>query len=181
MNKPTIGRIVHYVLSAADVAKIHRNRGHTFSSHEFNEVRSGQVCPAIVVAVSTHCDVIKNIIVRVNLKVLLDGTDGIWVTEVESNSMIGHPVPGTWSWPSKTEPETVRGEWREKPMKPHEQRVVTEKAQLDEKLEKLTAFTFTDTFSALPEGEQELLKRQREIMKQYSAILDERIRSFPRE
>ena len=66
-------------------------------------------------------------------------------------------------------------------MKPHEQRVVIEKAQLDEKLEKLKAFTFTDTFIALPAAELERLNRQYEIMKQYSGILDERIRSFPRE
>ena len=63
-------------------------------------------------------------------------------------------------------------------MKPHQERVVTEQKELAEKLEKLTAFTFTDTFSALPKDEQERLNRQHAIMEQYSNVLDERIAAF---
>ena len=60
-------------------------------------------------------------------------------------------------------------------MLPHQERVVTEKKELDEKREKLTAFTFTDTFAALPPAEQERLNRKHSIMEQYSNVLGERI------
>lgn len=63
-------------------------------------------------------------------------------------------------------------------MQPHQERVVTEKKELDEKREKLTAFTFTDTFKALPKEEQERLNRQHGIMEQYSNVLGERIAAF---
>ena len=45
-------------------------------------------------------------------------------------------------------------------LKPHQERVVTEQKELAEKLEKLTAFTFTDTFSALPAPEHDRLIRE---------------------
>lgn len=63
-------------------------------------------------------------------------------------------------------------------MKPHQERVVTEKSELDEKRYKLTAFTFSDTFAALPKEEQERLNRQHSIMEQYSNVLGERIAAF---
>lgn len=53
-----------------------------------------------------------------------------------------------------------------------------EKAELDEKREKLTAFTFTDAFSGLPKEEQARLNRQHGIMEQYSNVLGERIAAF---
>lgn len=65
-------------------------------------------------------------------------------------------------------------------MAPHQERVVTEKAELDEKLAKLNAFTTTlnATFAGLQPAEQERLIRQRGIMAQYSAVLGERIAAF---
>ena len=63
-------------------------------------------------------------------------------------------------------------------LKPHQERVVTEQKELAEKLEKLTAFTFTDTFAALPTPEQERLNRQHGIMTQYVNVLGERIAAF---
>lgn len=65
-------------------------------------------------------------------------------------------------------------------MAPHQERLVTEKAELDEKLSKLTAFTTMQnaTFSGLPSAEKGRLIRQREIMEQYSAVLGERIAAF---
>ncbi len=64
-------------------------------------------------------------------------------------------------------------------MQPHQQRVIDEKTELDAKLKKLTAFTFTDTFEALPSDERGRLNRQHGIMGQYSDILGERIAAFP--
>lgn len=63
-------------------------------------------------------------------------------------------------------------------LKPHQERVVIEQKELAEKLEKLTAFTFTDTFAALPAPEQERLNRQHGIMEQYVNVLGERIAAF---
>lgn len=63
-------------------------------------------------------------------------------------------------------------------MLPHQERVVTEQKELAEKLEKLTAFTLTPTFAALPAAEQERLNRQHSIMEQYVNVLGERIAAF---
>lgn len=65
----------------------------------------------------------------------------------------------------------------------HLQRVVTEKAELDEKIDKLAAFieTFDKPFSVfamLPEPERQRLYAQRRAMVTYSAILGERIAAF---
>lgn len=61
---------------------------------------------------------------------------------------------------------------------PHQQRVVDEKSELDEKLSKLDAFLRTDTFKRLRNEEQILLDRQATAMQIYSGILGERIKLF---
>ena len=61
---------------------------------------------------------------------------------------------------------------------PHQQRVIDEKAELDEKREKLTAFYSVPLFHGLPESEQSLLLRQGVAMRTYSEILGERIAAF---
>ena len=58
---------------------------------------------------------------------------------------------------------------------PHEQRVVDEKAELDERREKLTAFYSTPIFHSLSESEQSRLMAQGVAMRTYSEILGERI------
>jgi len=63
-------------------------------------------------------------------------------------------------------------------MQPHQQRVVDEKAELDEKLTKLDAFGRTPLFASLPPDEQGRLNRQHSLMEQYSAVLGERIAAF---
>lgn len=62
---------------------------------------------------------------------------------------------------------------------PHQQRVVGEKTQLDDKIAKLCAFTGTSTFGSLPDEERELLDRQIDTMAAYSLILARRIQAFP--
>ena len=61
---------------------------------------------------------------------------------------------------------------------PHQQRVVDEKRDLDEKREKLGNFKNTDLFASLPWQEQERLNTQAHIMTMYSAVLGERIAAF---
>lgn len=63
-------------------------------------------------------------------------------------------------------------------LQPHQQRVVAEKAELDEKLAKMDAFGRTPLFASLPADEQGRLNRQHSLMEQYSAVLGERIAAF---
>ncbi|MCB2071194.1 MAG: hypothetical protein KDF67_17045 [Ottowia sp.] len=63
-------------------------------------------------------------------------------------------------------------------LQPHQQRVVEEKRELDEKREKLGAFKHTPAFEKLPWQEQERLNTQAHIMTMYSAVLGERIAAF---
>lgn len=63
-------------------------------------------------------------------------------------------------------------------LKPHQQRVVDEKAALDENLGKLLTFHSTTVFSALDDAEQNRLVRQSVAMDDYSKILGERIAAF---
>ena len=66
----------------------------------------------------------------------------------------------------------------EKIMLPHQQRVVDEKTDLDEKLTKLLAFFQTDMFKSLLEAERSRLRNQARFMDGYSAVLEERIAAF---
>ncbi len=64
-------------------------------------------------------------------------------------------------------------------MQPHQERVVTEKKELDEKIEKLDAFLHGAIYRTLAQGEQERLTRQLCHMTLYSKVLGERIAAFP--
>lgn len=64
-------------------------------------------------------------------------------------------------------------------MEPHQERVVNEKKELDEKLDKLKAFIDTSpTFKGLHEDERGRLNRQFDVMAEYSSILSQRIEAF---
>ena len=63
-------------------------------------------------------------------------------------------------------------------LEPHQQRVVDEKAELDERLDKLDVFFSGPIFTTLPEAEQQRLGRQAVAMRSYSEILSERIAAF---
>jgi hypothetical protein len=63
-------------------------------------------------------------------------------------------------------------------LQPHQQRVVDEKRDLDEKLEKLVAFTRSPTFADLDSGERNRLDQQAATMAMYSDILGDRIAAF---
>jgi hypothetical protein len=66
-------------------------------------------------------------------------------------------------------------------MRPHQERVVADKSELDENHSRLGAFMRTSTFASLPTDEQLRLSRQFIIMDEYSGILAERIEAFPAE
>ena len=64
-------------------------------------------------------------------------------------------------------------------LQPHQQRVVDEKTELDEKLNKLHSFIQeSPIFATLSDAEQHRLRRQDLIMAEYSQILSERIAAF---
>lgn len=61
---------------------------------------------------------------------------------------------------------------------PHQIRVVAEKRELDERLQRLVAFMDAVTFAELPEAERARMTRQRDVMTELSAVLGERIDAF---
>lgn len=68
-------------------------------------------------------------------------------------------------------------------MQPHEERVVIEKRELDERISKLKAFCFdpgSSIFKGLPPADRDLLEDQYTAMKMYSKILGKRIDRFPK-
>lgn len=60
----------------------------------------------------------------------------------------------------------------------HQQRVIGEKAQLDDKAVKLEVFFGTTVYQGLPPEEQERLTVQLSCMREYAGILAERIAAF---
>jgi hypothetical protein len=116
--KPSIGRIVHYKLTAADVAAINRRRTTGASilerikaastlfqalklqepipptwplgaqAHIGNAVSEGGVYPMLIVAVHSES--------HVNGQVFLDGNDVFWALTVAEGE-----TPGTFSWPTR--------------------------------------------------------------------------------
>lgn len=64
-------------------------------------------------------------------------------------------------------------------MLPYQERVVAERAENEARLDRLTEFLASDTFSTLPDAERDRLVKQSGIMIQYSDILAERIAAFP--
>ena len=65
-------------------------------------------------------------------------------------------------------------------MPPHQQRVINEKRELDDRAMKLSDFIgLNATFATLDAAEQERMKEQCKIMWEYSEILGKRIAAFP--
>ena len=68
-------------------------------------------------------------------------------------------------------------------MLPHQERVVNEKAELEEKLGKLRSFFNTSTYASMADEksgreEQDRLNEQADIMDRYISILRDRIAAF---
>ena len=66
-------------------------------------------------------------------------------------------------------------------LQPHQERVITEKKELDDKLEKLLAFIDGGKgtmYKSLVDEERQRLTTQARIMKEYSDVLADRIAAF---
>lgn len=96
---PTPGRIVHYMLTAADAEAVNRRREHAVESgimtqntgaqvHFGNPAAEGHVLPMMVTRTNMN---------SINGQVFLDGNDTLWAT----STMYGgdEPEPGQWTWP----------------------------------------------------------------------------------
>ena len=101
----------------------------------------------------------------------------------------GHIAPSSPHWPTGTNLltadqarqmfEHVTADEPAEGLQPHQQRVVTEKAELDEKANALSNFIgHSPIFETLDAAEQERLKEQNDVMWKYSEILGARIAAF---
>ncbi len=64
-------------------------------------------------------------------------------------------------------------------MQAYQERVIAERAENEVRLDKLTKFLVSDTFSTLPQAERDRLVKQAHLMTQLSDVLAERIAAFP--
>ena len=72
----------------------------------------------------------------------------------------------------------MKDKTKQNKMKAHQERVVTEKNELDDKRQQLTAFIGGELYRTLDAVEQSRLNRQLEAMTLYANILGERIGAF---
>lgn len=63
-------------------------------------------------------------------------------------------------------------------MEDYQERVAAEKADLDEKIVKLTAFIYSTKFASVEAKEQCRMEEQLNVMQHYSQCLRERIAAF---
>lgn len=123
----------------------------------------------------------------------VDENPALEVPSLSINTMEGMMIVGPYDWIIKG----VKGEFypckpdifaatymaaKEDPhahLPPHQQRVMQELAELEDKRGKLEAFLDNPIFKGLPEDEKERLVRQLSCMGEYSGILGERIAAFP--
>jgi len=83
---------------------------------------------------------------------------------------------GYTSWsPKKVFEEAYLPIGQVKELPPHVQRVIGEKAQLDDRLSKLSAFLQTPAFKDLPAKSQKLMEAQAKTMAEYSEVLKQRL------
>jgi len=71
-----------------------------------------------------------------------------------------------------------KGENKDMRLEPYQRRIINEKEDLDEKIGRLDKFLGGELYLTMPVNDQELLRHQALIMKQYSNILGTRIARF---
>ncbi|MCE0757118.1 hypothetical protein CXG50_12270 [Pseudomonas plecoglossicida] len=109
-----------------------------------------------------------------------NGADEGYLVEYQDGGKPNHPDhAGYISWSPKEQFDAAYLPiGNTEGLAPHQIRVVAEKAQLDDKIGKLSAFFDTDVFKGLPDKESELLTAQLGAMREYSDLLAERIALF---
>ncbi|OPE00278.1 crAss001_48 related protein [Pseudomonas aeruginosa] len=109
-----------------------------------------------------------------------NGADEGYLVEYQDGGKPNHPAhDGYISWSPKDQFDAAYlPVGNTEGLAPHEIRVVAEKAQLDDKVGKLSAFMGTDLFKTLPDKVQELRTAQLGAMREYSGLLGEIIELF---
>lgn len=101
MPRPSIGRIVHYRLNAAEAIEINRRREHAekyleqmraersgFQAHVGSEVENGDLVALTITQVwGKTTDLVSG-------QATLDGNDSLWVTDARQGA-----GDGQWDWP----------------------------------------------------------------------------------
>lgn len=114
MQKPSIGRIVHYRLTAEQATEVNRRRDDAklnsdvmrterpgYQAHVGNPVYAGE--PVAMIVVQVWPNEFGPDHDGVNGQVFLDGNDSLWVTSVKEGD-----GPGTWSWPPRVDGGVLR-------------------------------------------------------------------------
>lgn len=93
-------------------------------------------------------------------------------------------VEGHAGYVSWTPKHAFDAAYRECPLVPglalHQQRVIDECAEMNERMGKLSAFITTDIFVGLDQAEKNRLVKQAGLMNQLVDVLSERIQAFPK-
>jgi hypothetical protein len=112
MQLPTIGRIVHFKLTADQAQQINRRRTTRTAiaeriseskwplgaqAHMGNHASEGDVLPMIICRIWP--DEYGEGIPGVNGQLFLDGNDCLWITSAREGLEPGGPLPGQWFWP----------------------------------------------------------------------------------
>ena len=109
-----------------------------------------------------------------------NGSDAGYLVEYQDGGKPNHwKHTGCISWLPK---EQFDAAYKARPavegMAPHQQRVVDEKAELDDKIQKLSGFFQTIIYHNLPPEEKSRLTMQLHFMTSYSEVLGTRIAAF---
>lgn len=113
MSEPTIGRIVHYRLSAQDAERINRRRTDAPSisermnaepplwpagaqAHIGNRVRAGDIVPMTIVRLWHTPGAYEAGVSCLNGQATLDGSDTLWTLSVKEGD-----ADGDWFWPPR--------------------------------------------------------------------------------
>jgi hypothetical protein len=112
-------------------------------------------------------------IFKMGERVTLNGTD-FTVTDIQPTKLVLRPFGLGLSGSAPVDVDSHP---------PHQQRVLVERAELEEKLGKLRSFFNSSTYAAMAETqsgreEQDRLQEQADVMDKYRAILVERIAAF---
>lgn len=108
-----------------------------------------------------------------------NGSDEGYLVEYCDGGKSNHPnFIGYISWSPKEQFDNAYIEFNGAGFYDFQQRVIAEKAQLDDKIQKLNAFFSTSIYDKISYSEQINLKRQHIAMLDYSSILKDRIAGF---
>jgi hypothetical protein len=110
------------------------------------------------------------------------GTKIVTAWESEKDGQLGYGVKyadGYTSWsPKSAFDEAYLALGNIEGLPPHQQRVIAEKVELDNRIEKLGNFSNTPLYQSLDELEQNRLSDQCDAMQLYSEVLADRIAAF---